>query len=74
MIATGYSLAPLADLPDAKALPILAAAMRETCPWSVIFNLRHFQPDPADVPVLRPGDFVLRVRDCFAWMILEPEE
>ena len=67
-------LAPLADLADAKDLPILTAAVREGCPWLVTFNLRHFQPGHPDVTVLRPGDFVLRVRDSFTWMTQEPEE
>ena len=67
-------LAPLADLADAKDLPILTAAVREGCPWLVTFNLRHFQPGHPDVTVLRPGDFVLRVRGLLAWMTQEPEE
>ncbi len=67
-------LAPLADLADAKDLPILTTAVREGCPWLVTFNLRHFQPGHPDVTVLRPGDFVLRVRGFFAWMTQEPEE
>jgi predicted nucleic acid-binding protein len=67
-------LAPLADLADAKDLPMLAAAVREGCPWLVTFNLRHFQPGHPDVTVLRPGDCVLRVRGLLAWMTQEPEE
>ncbi len=67
-------LEPLADLADAKDLPILAAAVRECCPWLVTFNLCRFQPGHFDVTVLRPGDFVLPVRDVFAWMTQEPEE
>ena len=67
-------LAPLADLADAKDLPILTAAVREGCPWLVTFNLSHFQPGHPDVTVLRPGDFVLRVRGLLAWMTQEPEE
>ena len=47
-------------------LPILAAALREGCPWLVTFNVRHFQPGHPDVTVLRPGDLVLRVRDLLA--------
>jgi len=66
-------LAPLADLADAKDLPILTAAVRQGCPWLVTFNLRHFQPGHPDVTVLRPGDFVLCVRDFFAWMTQGPE-
>jgi predicted nucleic acid-binding protein len=48
---------------DVKDLPILAAAQREDCPWLVSFNVRHFQPGAANVTVLRPGDFLSRIRD-----------
>jgi hypothetical protein len=51
---------------DAKDLPILVAALRELCPWLVTFNVRHFQPGHPDLSVLRPGEFVLRVRDLLA--------
>lgn len=53
-------------LADPKDLPILVAAMREKCPWLVTFNVRHFRPGHRDVTVLRPGEFVLRVRDLLA--------
>lgn len=46
-----------------KDLPILVAAVRERCSWLVTFNVRHFEPGHADVAVLRPGEFVLHVRD-----------
>jgi len=48
---------------DAKDLPILVAAVQAGCPWLVTFNVRHFQPGHPDVTVLRPGDFILRVRE-----------
>jgi hypothetical protein len=51
---------------DAKDLPILVAALCEDCPWLVTFNGHHFQPGHPDVSVLRPGEFVLRVRDLLA--------
>jgi hypothetical protein len=53
-------------LADPKDLPILVAAMREKCPWLVTFNVRHFQPGHQDVTVLRPGEFVIRVRNLLA--------
>jgi hypothetical protein len=55
-------LAPYAGLADPKDLPILVAAIRERCPWLVSFNVRHYQPGHPAVTVLRPGDFVLRLR------------
>ncbi len=51
---------------DPKDLPILVAAVREECAWLVTFSVRHFQPGHPDVIVLRPGDFVQRVRGLLA--------
>lgn len=53
-------------LADAKDLPLLAAALRAGCPWLVTFNLRHYRPGHPAVTVLRPGDFILLVRDQLA--------
>jgi len=53
-------------LADASDFPILVAAMKADCPWLVSFNLRHYRPGHPDVAVLRPGDFLLRVRDMLA--------
>jgi hypothetical protein len=49
-------------LADPKDLPILVAAVRETCPWLVTFNLRDYQPGHPAVKVLQPGVFVQHVR------------
>jgi hypothetical protein len=57
-------LIPYAGLAQAEDLPILVAALRESCPWLVTFNLRHYQPGHEQVLILRPGDLVLRVRDA----------
>lgn len=53
---------------DPKDLAILVAAVRESCPWLVTFNVRHFKPGHPDVNVLRPGDLVLRVRDLLTYL------
>jgi hypothetical protein len=53
----------LADPPD---LPILVAALREGCSWLITFNVRHCQPGHPAVAVLRPGDFLLWLRDRLA--------
>lgn len=47
---------------DPKDLPVLVAAVRESCAFLATFNLRHFQPGIPSIVVLRPGDLVLRVR------------
>ena len=62
-----------AGLAHPKDLPILVAARRENCPWLVTFNVRHFQPGHPDVVVLRPGEFLLRVRDLLARLTTEGE-
>jgi len=48
---------------DKKDLPILVAAACENCTWLVTFNIKHFQPGIPSITILRPGDFILRVRD-----------
>jgi hypothetical protein len=64
---------PHTGLADPADLPILVAAAREKCPWLVTFNVRHFQPGHPDVTVLRPGEFVLRVRGLLAHLNVEDE-
>jgi hypothetical protein len=59
-------LRAVADLADPKDLPVLVAAVRENCPWLMTFNTRHYQSGHPSVAVLRPGEFVLRVRDLLA--------
>lgn len=66
-------LLPHAGLADPEDLPVLVAALREGCPWLVTFNIRHFQPGHASVTVLRPGEFVLRVRDLLAHLSNEED-
>lgn len=56
------AIAEHAGLANPKDLPILMAAVRKGCPWLVTHNVRHFQPGHPTVTVLRPGEFVLRVR------------
>lgn len=56
-------LARYAGLAHHDDLPILVAAALARCPWLVTFNVRHFQPGCPEVMVVRPGEFVLLVRD-----------
>lgn len=60
---TSADTQPYIGLADPKDLPILVAAIRESCPWLVTFNGKDFQPGHSAVAVMRPGDFLLRVRD-----------
>jgi len=56
-------LGPHVGLAHDEDLPILAAAAQAGCPWLITFNVRHYQPGCPSVTVLRPGEFLLRVRD-----------
>lgn len=59
-------LVPYLGVADPADLPLLVAAQREGCAWLVTFNVRHYWPDRERITVLRPGDFVLRVRGLLA--------
>lgn len=58
---------------DHKDLPVLCAAVRENCPWLVTFSVRHFRPGHLSVAILRPGEFIFRVRDQLAHLSLPGE-
>jgi predicted nucleic acid-binding protein len=59
-------LAPWTECAHPKDLPILVTALHAECPWLVTYNVRHYQPDHQKVTVLRPGEFLQRVRDQLA--------
>jgi predicted nucleic acid-binding protein len=54
---------PYEGLTDPKDLAILVAALRERCPWLVTFNTRDYLPGHPEITVLRPGEFLVHVRD-----------
>lgn len=66
---------PAADLPpfvayaEAKDVPILAAACRHGCHYLVTFNVRHFSPPTQTIAVLRPGEFLLKLREQLEQLI-----
>jgi hypothetical protein len=59
-------LARYQGLADPKDLPVLVTALRDACPWLVTLNVRDYQPGHPDVRVIRPGEFVQRVRGQLA--------
>lgn len=67
---TRPDLEPCTGLAQAQDLPNLVAAVREGGPWLVTFNLRHYQPGHPQLTVLRPGEFVLRVRELLTGLSL----
>jgi hypothetical protein len=64
---------PHAGLVHAKDLPILVAAVREQSPWLVTLNGLHFSPGYPSLTILRPGEFVLHVRDLLTRLTVEEE-
>ena len=66
-------LLPYAGAADPKDLATLVTALHERCEYLVTFNVRHFRPGHADVAVLRPGEFVLRVREQLAYLSADAE-
>jgi hypothetical protein len=58
---------------DPKDLPILVAALRESCPYLLTFNVRHYSPPVGSITVQRPGEFVLTVRSLLSWLSVEEE-
>ncbi|MGB8647053.1 MAG: PIN domain-containing protein [Anaerolineae bacterium] len=52
-------------------LPILVAALLEGCPHLLTFNLRHFHPTTGQIKVMRPGDFLLSVRQRLSTLTSE---
>lgn len=56
---------------DPKDLPILVAALQAGCPWLVTFNLSDFRPGHPAVTVLKPGDFVLRIRELLTHLTFD---
>lgn len=44
-------------------LPLLVAALRERCSHFLTFNLKHYHARALPIQVMRPGDFLLAVRE-----------
>jgi predicted nucleic acid-binding protein len=66
-------LAQLTGAADPKDLPILAAAVRESCPYLVTFNVRHYRLGHPQVSVLLPGEYLLRVRELLTFLAPDKE-
>jgi hypothetical protein len=65
-------LIPWAGCAHPKDVPILVAALQAECPWLVTFNVRHYEPGHPDLTVLKPGEFLQRVRDQLAHLGSKP--
>jgi predicted nucleic acid-binding protein len=51
---------------DWKDVPILAAALNARCHYLITFNIRDYWPDKNDISILRPGEFLLKVREMLS--------
>jgi hypothetical protein len=71
---TPERLAPYTGIANPKDLPILVCAILGNCPFLVSFNLRDYEPGHPDVTVLKPGEYVLRVRDLLANLDIDDSE
>jgi len=60
---------PLVGQAEAKDLPILAAALSKGCQYLVTFNVRHYQPSAGIITVLRPGEFLLKLREQLSRLV-----
>ncbi|MBM3188163.1 MAG: PIN domain-containing protein [Chloroflexi bacterium] len=67
---SGEAVSGYRGLAHAEDLPILVAAVEAGCQWLVTFNVRHYQPGHPDVAVVRPGEFVVKVRDLLSRLSL----
>ncbi len=43
-------------------LPLLAAALLHRCHYLVTFNVKHYYPEGDKITILRPGEFLFRLR------------
>jgi len=50
-------------------LPLLAAALLYRCHYLVTFNVRHYRPEGEKIVVLRPGEFLYRIRQQLMGLI-----
>ena len=60
---------PLVGQAEAKDLSILAAALSNGCQYLVTFNVRHYRPLADTITVLRPGEFLLKLREQLSRLV-----
>ena len=53
----------------AEDLPLLAAALLHHCHYLVTFNVKHYSPKSETILVLRPGEFLARLRQQLMGLI-----
>ena len=54
------------ELPSEDCCPRSGVVQKVVGPWLVTLDGRHYRPGHPEVTVLRPGEFVFRVRDTLA--------
>ena len=53
----------------AEDLPLLAAALLHQCHYLVTFNVKHYYPKGEKIVILRPGEFLYRLRQQLIGLI-----
>ena len=56
------AIAPFINQADTNDVPILAAACIHKCHYLLTFNVKHYHPEAGTITVLRPGEFLLKLR------------
>jgi predicted nucleic acid-binding protein len=64
-------IAPFEDQADSDDLPILTAAIKSGCHYLLTFNVRHYCPVGGRITVLRPGEFLVKLRRQIVGLIPE---
>lgn len=59
---TASEVAPFINQADPDDVLILAAASIHKCHYLLTFNIKHYRPAPGTITVLRPGEFLLKLR------------
>ena len=56
------------NMADASDMPLLVAAIQEGCSFLITFNIRHYHPDHEEIKALKPGDFIITLRQLLTQM------
>lgn len=62
-------LVPLHGQAHAEDLPVLTAALLHGCHCLISFNVKHYHPEGKKIVVLRPGEFLYRLRQQLMGLI-----
>ena len=67
---TASEIASFIGQADSDDVPILAAASINKCHYLLTFNVKHYRPEAGTITVLRPGEFLLKLRQQLLELII----